>query len=243
MLSLDRQEAYRRRYAEMNPGWCTATHVYQELVAAHLTPTTCVLDLGCGRGGVLERLHPHAGFVAGLDADLVSLREHRAHGLALVCGLAERLPYSDGVFDLVCSSWVLEHLPDPLSAFHEIARVLRPGGWFVFLTPNRCHPLLILNRLLRPLQRQLVSRIYARSGSDTFPALYRANTFAQIERLAQEAGLRRVSLYMIGDPTYLAFSEPLFRLACLLERITPPGLRVHIVGEYVMEGKSSAVTR
>lgn len=236
MLSLDRQEAYRRRYAQINPGWRAASHVYHDLVAAHLTPTARVLDLGCGRGGVLERLHSHAGFVAGLDADLLSLREHRAHGLALACGLAERLPYPDGSFDLVCSSWVLEHLREPGITLCEIARVLSPGGRFVFLTPNRCHPLLVLNRALRPLQRQLVSRLYARTESDTFPTFYRANTPAQIERLAQQAKLKRVSLYLIGDPTYLAFSEPLFRLASLLERIMPPALRVHIVGEYVRWG-------
>jgi hypothetical protein len=32
---------------------------------------------------------------------------------------------------------------------------------------------------------------------------------------------------------YLAFNEPLFLLACLLERLTPRPLRVHLVGEYV----------
>jgi hypothetical protein len=41
-----------------------------------------------------------------------------------------------------------------------------------------------------------------------------------------------VTLRLVGDPTYLAFNEPLFRLSCLLERITPPALRVHLVGAY-----------
>ncbi len=232
MLSLDRQEAYRRRYAEIRPGWRPASHVYQDAVAACLSPTARVLDLGCGRGGVLERLHPRAGFVAGLDADPASLREHRARALALACGLAERLPYADGAFDLVCCSWVLEHLPEPTHAFAEIARVLRVGGHFVFLTPNVRHPLLALNRALRPARGRLIGRLYGRAEADTFPALYRANTPSQIERLAHNAGLVRVSLQFIGDPTYLAFGEPLFHLACLLERVTPPALRVHLVGEY-----------
>ena len=54
-----------------------------------------------------------------------------------------------------------------------------------------------------------------------------------MEYLAQAAGLERVSLHSVGDPTYLAFNEPLFRLACLLERVTPCRMRVHLVGEYV----------
>lgn len=232
MLSLDEQEAYRRRYAEMRPGWRPSSHVYQDLVAAHLNPRARVLDLGCGRGGVMERLHRRAGLVAGLDPDLRSLREHRASALALSCGLARKLPYLADTFDLVCCSWVLEHLPEPESAFAEVGRVLAPGGCFVFVTPNAQHPLLVLNRALHWTQGWLVDRLYGRSEPDIFPAFYRANTLARIERLAQGAGLERVALHHIADPTYLAFNEPVFRLACLLERVTPRRMRVHLVGEY-----------
>ena len=249
MLSLDQQEAYRQRYTRVRPGWQPSSHVYQDLVAARLTPRARILDLGCGRGGVMERLHPQAGLVAGLDPDPISLREHRAPALALACGLAGTLPYPDRAFDLVCCSWVLEHLPDPALALAEVARVLRspepfgfaqdrpakgvPGGRFIFLTPNAHHPLLVLNRALRWTRGQLVGRFYDRAEADTFPAFYRANTPAQIERLAQIAGLERVSLRFVSDPTYLAFNEPLFRLACLLERVTPRQMRVHLVGECV----------
>ena len=233
MLSLDQQEAYRRRYARVCPGWRPSSHVYQDAVAAHLTPATRVLDLGCGRGGVMERLHPQAGFVAGLDPDLGSLREHRAPPLALACGLAKALPYADGSFDLVCCSWVLEHLPEPERAFAEVTRVLIPGGRFVFLTPNAHHPLLVLNRALGWTRGRLVSQFYDRAEADTFPAFYRANTPAQIERLARAAGLEQVSLRFIGDPTYLAFNEALFWLGCYLERVRPRRMRVHLVGEYV----------
>ncbi len=233
MLSLDQQEAYRHRYAMVHPGWRPSSHVYQDLVATRLAPGTCVLDLGCGRGGVMERLHPQAGCVAGLDPDPRSLCEHRAPALALACGLAETLPYANSIFDLVCCSWVLEHLSAPAWALAEVARVLAPGGHFVFLTPNAHHPLLVFNRALRWTQGRLVGRFYDRTEADTFPAFYRANTAAQIERLAQAVGLERVSLRLIGDPTYLALNESLFRLACLLERVTPRWMRVHLVGEYV----------
>jgi len=234
MLSLEQQEAYRQRYTGMRPGWRPSSHVYQDLVAARLTPGTRVLDLGCGRGGVVERLHPRAGFVAGLDPDVMSLREHRAPALALACGLAEALPYADSIFDLVCCSWVLEHLSDPDRVFAEVGRVLTPGGHFVFLTPNARHPLLVFNRVLRWTQGRLVGRFYDRAEADTFPAFYRANTPAQIKQLVRTAGLERVSLRFVGDPTYLAFNDVLFRLACLLERVMPPPLRVHLVGEYVI---------
>lgn len=232
-LSLEEQEAYRRRYAVENPGWRPASHVYRDRLAAYLTSNTRVLDLGCGRGGVMEELYPRAALPVGLDPDLVSLQEYRAPAIRRVCGRGGSLPYRDGAFDLVCCSWVLEHLLDPGPVFAEVVRVLGAGGHFVFLTPNRGHPLLMLNRLLRWTRGRLVDRLYGRDEVDTFPALYRANTPGQIEQLAQAVGLKRVSLRLIGDPTYLAFNGGLFRLACLLERVTPRQMRVHLVGEYV----------
>lgn len=233
MLSNDRQEWYRRRYGQMRPGWRSSSHVYQDLVVRRLTPETRVLDLGCGRGGVMERLHSRAGVAVGLDPDWRSLLEYRAPAVALSHGVAEALPYADGTFDLVCCSWVLEHLRSPGSVFAEVARVLRMGGRFVFLTPNARHPLLMLNRALRWTRGWLVDRLYGRGDPDIFPALYRANSARQIEGLARRVGMEPASLQFVGDPTYLAFNEPLFRLACLLERATPRRMRVHLVGEYV----------
>lgn len=233
MLSNERQEWYRRRYGQMRPDWRPSSHVYQDLVARRLSAETRVLDLGCGRGGVMERLHSRAGLVVGLDSDWQSLVEHRSGAVALSHGVAETLPYADDSFDLVCCSWVLEHLPAPERAFNEVARVLRSGGSFVFLTPNVRHPLLMLNRALRWTRGRLVDRFYDRDEPDVFPALYHANSATEIRRLSEKGGMELISLRFIGDPTYLAFNEPLFRLACLLERVTPRWMWVHLVGEGV----------
>jgi SAM-dependent methyltransferase len=232
MISLRRQEMYRRRYAGMRPGWRPSSQVYEELVASRLTPATRALDLGCGRGGVMERVHERAALVVGLDPDARSLLDHRAPVLKLTCGKAEALAYGDETFDLVCASWVLEHLSDPARAFAEVARVLAPGGRFVFLTPNSRHPLLTVNRGLLRAQCHLVEWVYGRTQADTFPAYYRANTVVRVDSLAHPAGLERVSIRFNEDPTYIAFNDLMFRVACLVERLTPIPLRVHLIGEY-----------
>jgi 2-polyprenyl-6-hydroxyphenyl methylase / 3-demethylubiquinone-9 3-methyltransferase len=54
-----------------------------------------------------------------------------------VQGRLERLPFADGSFDAVVAADVLEHLPDLPAAVAELARVLAPGGGFVFDTVNR----------------------------------------------------------------------------------------------------------
>lgn len=231
VLPLEKQEAYRRRYAEEHPAWRPASHLYRDRVAAHLGPSVRVLDLGCGRGGVMEVLHGQAGRVIGVDADRRSLAEHRLPTLARAAARAEALPFPAGAFDLVCCSWVLEHLPDPAQALREVARVLAPGGHFVFLTPNARHPLLALNRWLSWTRGRAVRWLYGRAEADTFPALYRANTIPDLTALLRTAGLEPLALIPVGDPTYLAFNEVLYRLSVWAERWIPPPARVHLIGE------------
>ncbi|MFQ6015248.1 MAG: class I SAM-dependent methyltransferase [Anaerolineae bacterium] len=232
MLSLDKQNAYRQRYKRLHPAWRTSGEVYESLVRQYVSPEARVLDLGCGRGGVVELFHDKVALAAGLDADMASLREHRAL-TRLVVGLAGALPFAEATFDLITCSWVLEHLQRPEAAFAQIVRVLRPGGHFVFLTPNAHNSLTLANRILRgKWQGKLVERLYGRVEADTFPVVYRANTLQRLESLASTVGLARVTLYTVGDPTYIAFNDALFALGALLERLTPPTWKVHLVGDY-----------
>jgi SAM-dependent methyltransferase len=205
---------------------------------------TRLLDIGCGRGGLVELLHGQVPLAAGVDPDRRSLVEHRALAVLRVSGLAERLPFPDQGFDLVICSWVLEHLARPEIALAEVARVLqspdpatgRAGGHFVFLAPNAWHPLSWINRLMGRFggwQARLVRRVYARADVDTFPVAYRANTRRRVERLARAAGLLPVAFDGVGDPTYLAFNELFYRLAVLAERWTPRWMKIHLVGDFV----------
>mgnify|MGYP000753228485 CR=1 FL=1 len=227
-------EHYRRRYAALKPGWEHATARFQRWIAARLTPDSRVLDLGCGRGGVVERLGT-TGQWAGCDPDWRSLKEHRVVGLWRSQALSERLPFANATFDVVIASWVLEHLPQPATTWREVARVLRPGGRFFFLTPNRRHPIPRLSALLarfRTLQAPLVTAIYRRAAADTFPVHYRANTFETLERLATSTGLRLVQLEWVDDPSYFAWTEGSFAFAARLETLLPAMWRVHLIGEY-----------
>lgn len=233
-LTLDRQNTYRARYADLHPGWQPATLVYETLVRTALDQadqTPILLDIGCGRGGVLEQL---AGTTAhrpvGVDPDFESVFDHRLPDLRRAVALADAIPLEPESVDVAISAWVFEHLPDPLRTFREVSRVLRPGGAFIFLAPNKNSPAALLNRVLHPLQEVLVPRLYGRAEADTFPVVYRANTHNQIAKLAQSSGLRVAAFHYIEDPTYFAFNEPLFWLSRQVTRLLPASQAVHIVG-------------
>ena len=229
MLSLDRQNHYRDLYRNSHPGWQPATEVYQAAIKARLKPQMHVLDLGCGRGGVLEQLRTVISFPFGIDPDGQSLVQHRIPGMPRAVALADQLPLTGAIFDGVVCSWVLEHVANPSHVFDEVSRVLRPGGFFIFLTPNARALVTLINRALRPMQHTLVRRLYGRAESDTFPVLYRANGHKRLNALAAKARLTVEQFYEIPDPTYLAFNPILYGLSRAISRVTPP---VHLVGVY-----------
>ena len=231
VLSLERQNALREQYRVLHPGWRPATEVYAEMVRQSIRPSARVLDLGCGRGGLVEQLNHPLSQVVGVDPDWQSLREHRLP-LPRVVATSEALPLAAGCVDVAFASWLLEHLARPSVTFVQLARVLRPGGVFVFITPNSWHPLSGLNRTLgrfARVQGALVARVYGRAESDAFPTFYRANSPAALRRLAAMHGLELSVLHAIPDPTYLAFNQPLFRLMVYVEGRLATDRQLHLV--------------
>jgi SAM-dependent methyltransferase len=86
-----------------------------------------VLEVGCGDGMVGFALSTF-GHEAVLT-DLEDWRDKRAAHLRFVkTDASAGLPLPDNSFDFACSYNTFEHLPDPLAAVRDIARVIKPGG-------------------------------------------------------------------------------------------------------------------
>ena len=246
LLPLNVQNTYRERYRAMRPEWRSSGDQLEALVRGYVTPHSRVLDLGCGRGGVVELFWRDVKLAAGLDPDSPSLTEHRAPGMPVLRGVGEHLPFAADSFDLVVCLWVMEHMKEPLTVLREVSRVLRPGGHFVFLTPNLRHPLLLLNRIGKAvplLQARLVSRFYGRSDADTFPLWYRANTAGTLRALAAASGLDVGELRVVADPTYLAVNGFMFATSVFAERLMPKGWGVHLLGDLVQPATRQPIMR
>jgi SAM-dependent methyltransferase len=232
-LPFETQTAYREQYRAARPGWLSSGDQFDAAVERRLTPDSAVLDLGCGRTGGIERFWRTARLAVGIDPDLRSLAERR-EGMPVLQGGGDHLPFAAASFDMVVSVWVLEHLESPQRVFAEVARVLKPAGRFIFLTPNALNPLVFGNRVgqVAPwLQHQLVSGVYGRDKGDTFAVRYRANTTSRLRSIARETGFSVAELRVIADPTYVAFNALMFRAAMLGERMLPPGFGVHLLGD------------
>ncbi len=237
MIPLDKQERYRDIYRSLRPGYEDSVALYARLVGRYVTPQTTVLDAGCGRGGVIELYWEKVKQAVGLDADLSSLIEHRCLE-GLVRGDLERLPFPSVCFDLILCSWLMEHLTTPDVVFEELARVLRPGGHLVLLAPNAWNYVTLGQRLApRRFHKWLTRRIYGRDDKDTFPLAYRANTRRALDSKLRRVGLVNEEFHFVGDPSYVAGNDLLFRLAVWWERISDWSplrhTKVHLVASYV----------
>ena len=233
MLPLHHQNKLRERYRQMNPDWSPSGEVFEQTVSNYVGNDNQILDIGCGRGGLSEKLVYQGKQVHGLDIDWNSMISHRDSLIQLCAAHCNFLPIKSSTYQIVISSWLLEHLPDPLTCFREVKRVLEPGGHFIFLTPNKSHPIVMANtlsRLIPRLQSILVERLYQRMGADTFPAYYLANTQTTLRTLAEQSGLQLIDIRAINDPTYTAFNEIMFKTSITLDKFIPKMWGIHLVG-------------
>ena len=129
-------------------------------------PAPSVLDVGCGTGMLSEQLlsvFPSC-HLAGIDLSPAMVERARARlaGRAEVREAdAERLPFHDGVFDLVVCNDSFHHYPDPDRAAFQMWRVLRKGGALVLGDVWQPAPARAVMNAWMPLSHEGDVRIYS----------------------------------------------------------------------------------
>jgi SAM-dependent methyltransferase len=210
-----RKEALRRRFYD--PSFRGMYDRLQDAIDELVRRDDVVLDAGCGSGRVFQhRLAGRVRCVIGVDVTDEPRGNENIDGAAKADLRA--LPFRDETFDLIVMSTVAEHLTEPEPVFRELARVLRPGGRLLVLTPNRWHYVTIAARALPQRLHVAFNRGRGVDARDVFPTAYRANTAPRLRELSARAGLTVERLERFEtEPEYLAFHIVPYALGVLYE--------------------------
>jgi SAM-dependent methyltransferase len=95
-----------------------------------------LLEVGCGAGDQLLVLKNAGWDVLGIDFDPAAVATANARGLDVRLGDLRQAKLPEGSFDAIVMSHVVEHVIDPIGLLRECARILKPQGDFVAITPN-----------------------------------------------------------------------------------------------------------
>ena len=205
----------------------TAGRVVEQVLAEGPVGGKRILEVGAGSGRDSAGLAEHGATAFMLDYSMASLTVardvSRRAGIAphLVRADALRMPFRDGVFDVVFHQGLLEHFRDPRPLLNENVRVLRPDALLLVDVPQRFHLYTVLKHILiamgkwfagwetefsigelERLMRQSGVRIVRRYGGWMIPGLFYRSTRLVLLRV----GLARLPL----DPPPIPLITPLF---------------------------------
>jgi SAM-dependent methyltransferase len=182
-----------------------------------------VLDAGCGRVSALGAFRPRIGRLVGADLHQPSTPLPHLDEFAIVdlCGRPDGFP--DAAFDVVLSSFTLEHFADPPAALANIRRWLRPRGTLVVTTVNRRHPFVAAYLSLPDGPRRRLQPLVKATAADAHPLIGACNDPASVRAALVAAGFTGIRLTTVG---HLARAWgrhwPTFALGLLGDLLTGP---------------------
>lgn len=145
--------------------------IYQavlELATKTVRQPASVLDVGCGTGKLLRSLRSHwpEAQLIGVDPaeGMIEVAKRLTPDATFSVAMAEALPLPDASVDLALSTSSFHHWQNQAAGIREIARVLRPGGYFILEDasfPDWFARLFHIKRFHSPVQRQ---RLFTEAG-------------------------------------------------------------------------------
>ncbi len=147
-------------------------------------PNAKILDIGCADGMFTNTIYQKskAKEIIAIDVLKTSVDWAKKHWsknkhMKFKVGNAHELDFKANTFDAAYALEVLEHVHEPLKVLKEVKRVLKPGGYAVFLVPSD-------NALFNVVWYFLRKFWWARIWDDTHIQTYRNNYLIQVSKRA-----------------------------------------------------------
>jgi SAM-dependent methyltransferase len=209
--------------------------ILERVILNHVDPGCTVLDIGCGRRAPnLMQLKGRAKTLIGID--LLDFELEDPELLLVNADVCDMPAIPSGSVDLAYSRSVMEHIKNVRAAYSEINRVLKPGGKYIFLTPNAWDYASIIAYLVPNRFHGKIAHITeGRHETDVFPTFYQSNTCWKISKLAAASNFAIERFDYIGQyPCYFTFSEPLFYIGSLYEKLLERHRRLHFLRGWIL---------
>ena len=160
---------------------------FKDIVASHLKPAHHILEIGAGSGLGDQYNFGFKGKVkkyAGVDLDPRVIDNPGLDEAYIVDG--GKLPFPDNTFDVVFHTMVAEHVENPDLFTSECARVLKPGGTYLFQTPSRFfYPMIVASITPHAFHEFYIKNFASgRESEDVFPTVYKLNTKKAITKVS-----------------------------------------------------------
>lgn len=176
----------------------------------HLETDARLVDIGCGAGHAAASLASSGLRVVATDSvsSMLALASRNAAQLGvtdrvtLSRGDVHALAFRDSTFDAALALGILPWLHAPQAALHEIARVIRPGGWLIVSADNRSRLTYLLdprmNPYLAPARRLRKYLLPAPQASARAGVHAQMHTPAEFDHLLRTSGFEKIGALTCG---------------------------------------------
>jgi 2-polyprenyl-3-methyl-5-hydroxy-6-metoxy-1,4-benzoquinol methylase len=218
------------------PGLRYSQYEYRDALLPVLAGKSSWLDIGCGHQLFAEWMREdqidafaRCKMSYGIDLDFEGMKKHP--DLKYKCmASGYNLPFPAESMDVISANMVMEHVGEPDRLLHEVHRVLRKSGVFIFHTPNRLGYRTRAARLIQnqTLKNFLVKLLDGREEDDVFPTFYLLNDREAIQTAAASNGFQVASIKTVETSPLLSMWGPLAIPELLLIRVLrQPGFEDH----------------
>lgn len=233
--SLERKKYVDERLSKNFPDFKTGGYFFRKFIKENISADSVLLDAGCGSRGMVSEFKNQSHYIIGVDKDRYLLDRNDYVDKKILSDL-EDIPLVDNSVDIVISEFVIEHLANPQKVFAEIYRILKPGGVFVFLTPNLYNPIMLFSRLMPLRAHNFLLKRLLKKDDQAHATFYRCNTYGKLTVLGKGAGFKNIIIKRAGNPEYLGFTKGLARFSIYLEKIIDKNIlqvfKMYLVGYF-----------